>query len=298
MVKRTTIWAHPTNFYVGRLKKVKYIVIHSGETGEGSTPAEGMGNWFARDHGAGGRSSTHVGADTDSICRYVKDTDTAFGAPNVNATGFHVELAGRAGQTAAQWDDADSRLILANGALAAAEASQRLGIPAVWLTDDELRAGVKAGFITHAQASRVLGGTHWDPGSNFPAARFMTLVRSHLGGTSNTITPKEDEMSAAEVNELKAHIDKAIDRAIDYDGKVLVGGYTVGGKAFPGIAAVNIENQRRITALAAQVTSLSAAVKALAEAKGADSATILKAVEDAATKALSGLEITLTNKEG
>ena len=180
MVTRTSIPAHPTNYYVGRIKPVLYIVIHTGETDEGATPAEGMGNWFGQEHPAGQRSSAHRGADTDSICTYVADSNTAFGAPNVNANGWHLEHAGRAGQTTAQWDDDASRAILANGALAAAEASKRLGIPARWLTDAELRAGNVKGFITHAQASRVLGGTHWDPGPNFPADRYMALVKANL----------------------------------------------------------------------------------------------------------------------
>jgi hypothetical protein len=210
--KRTSIPAHPTNFYVGRQKPVQFIVIHDGETDEGSTAAEGMASWFARDHGAGGRSSAHESADTDSICRSVADANTAFGAPGVNANGWHLEHAGRAGQTASQWDDAASRLILANGAQAASEASVRLApltvdkkpIPARWLTDDELRraqsdARIK-GFITHRQASRVLGGTHTDPGPNFPADRYMALVRSHL---TITATPsEEDTMAAADVEQI------------------------------------------------------------------------------------------------
>lgn len=192
-VKRTSIPAHRTNFYVGRTGFLQFIVIHDGETNEGSTPAEGMGSWFAQDHGAGQRSSAHRGADTDSICTYVQDKDTAFGAPGVNSTGWHLEHAGRASQTASQWDDADSRLILANGALAAAEASVRLApltvdkkpIPAAWLTDAQLRAAQTdariKGFITHRQVTRVLkNGSHTDPGANFPAPHYMELVRSHL----------------------------------------------------------------------------------------------------------------------
>lgn len=194
-VKRTSIPAHPTNFYVGRQgKHVQFVVIHDGETDEGTTAAEGMAKWFAQDHGPGRRSSAHRSADTDSIASSVALKDTAFGAPGVNNTGIHIEHAGRAGQSASQWDDAASRLILANGAQAAAEASveatpltaDRKPIPAVWLTDAQLRAAQTnpriKGFITHRQASRVLGGTHTDPGPNFPSDRYMTLVRSHLGG--------------------------------------------------------------------------------------------------------------------
>lgn len=102
-LKRTRIPAHPTNFRAGRPGPVRYIVIHTGETDEGTTPAEGMGSWFAQYHGPGRASSAHQGVDTDSACTYVADGDTAFGAPGVNATGWHLELAGRAGQTSGQW---------------------------------------------------------------------------------------------------------------------------------------------------------------------------------------------------
>ena len=247
MVSRTSVPAHPTNYYVGRVRPITYIVIHTGETDEGTTPAEGMGNWFAQEHPAGQRSSAHRGADTDSICTYVADGDTAFGAPNVNASGWHLEHAGRAGQTSAQWDDDASRLILANGALAAAEASQRLGVPARWLTDAELRAGNVKGFITHAQASRVLGGTHWDPGPNFPATRYMTLVRSHLGSPSAVQAPAPQEAGLAADDVQKVN---------DYTKALLLDGYTVAGQRKPALLDVLVETQRRVSRTEAALSAL------------------------------------------
>ena len=85
----------PTNNQrLGRLRPIRVMVIHTGETGEGTTAAEGMCAWAANP-AAGG--SFHIAVDTDSACRSVADRDTAFGAPGLNADGLHLELAGRAG---------------------------------------------------------------------------------------------------------------------------------------------------------------------------------------------------------
>ena len=81
---------------------------------------------------------------------------------------------------------------------------------------------------------------------------------------SPTTTPQEDELSAQEVAELKAYIDKAVGGVIDYVGKITVAGYTDGGKPFPGMAKVDIETQRRVTALAnaMQPSALTSALRA------------------------------------
>lgn len=174
MVKRTSFPARTSNYHRGRLGGIRVIVVHTGETGEGSTAAEGMGSWFADQRA---RASAHKGADPDSICTYVRDADTAWAAPGANADGLQLELAGRAGQTSGEWDDAASRAILANGATVVREWCTQHAIPARWLTDAQLRDGVTRGLATHAQVSRVFKlSNHWDPGTNFPAARFLALV--------------------------------------------------------------------------------------------------------------------------
>ena len=78
-----------------------------------------------------------------------------------------------------------------------------------------------------------------------------------------------DDMSAADV--------KAVN---DYTAALLLNGYTVAGQAKPSLLDVLVETQRRVSTQGAQVEALSAAVKALAEAKGADADAITKAVVD------------------
>ena len=71
--------------------------------------------------------------------------------------------------------------------------------------------------------------------------------------TQSTTAPQEAALSAAEVKAINAHTTKTVnaaaDRVIEYVGQVLVSGYKVGDKQFPGMAKVDIENQKRITAL-------------------------------------------------
>lgn len=181
------------NKYKGRRRPIRVIVIHTGETQESKTAAEGMCSWAANP-AAGG--SFHIAVDTDSASRSVDDEDTAWGAPGVNADGLHLELAGRAGQASGDWFDTSSLKIMANGAQVVAALALRHSIPLRWLTDAELADGVSRGLCTHAQASRVFGGDHWDPGPGFPHDHFIELCRAAAGGQD---IPEEDDMQPADL---------------------------------------------------------------------------------------------------
>lgn len=181
MTTRTTVRADQSNFHQGRIAPViKYIVIHDGETQELPTAAEGMGAWFARPNVGG---SAHKGTDADSICTYIDDDDTAFGAPYVNSDGLHVEQGGRASQSAADWSDAYSKATIANTSIVVAEWSGQHGIPIRRMSDAQLAARNYAGVITHAQATRVLGprGGHTDPGAYYPLDSLIAQALAHTG---------------------------------------------------------------------------------------------------------------------
>ena len=82
-----------------RSNRPTLIVIHDGETSEGTTPAEGMASYFALESTI---ASTQLCADTDTSVRCVADSETANGAGGgVNGYALHIELAGRASQSAA-----------------------------------------------------------------------------------------------------------------------------------------------------------------------------------------------------
>lgn len=179
---RTSIPASTANYYQGRIAaKILYIVVHDGETQELGGAAEGMGSWFQNPQAQG---SAHKGTDSGSICTYVQDGDTAWGAPYVNADGLHCEQAGRSDQSALDWSDDYSRATIANTAIVCAEWHAQHGIPLRTMTDSQLSSRLYAGFITHAQATRVFGpyGGHTDPGLGYPLASMVNQAIAIAGG--------------------------------------------------------------------------------------------------------------------
>jgi len=170
----------------GRLAPIRLIVIHTMEVPETNSVAEAVGRAFAV---PARRASAHIGVDTDSTVRYVADDDTAWATPGANADGLQIELAGRAGQNARQWDDVPSRAILERAAQQVAIWCRAYGIPVRWLTDVQLADGKSRGIIGHADASRVFKRSdHTDPGRAFPRASFLARVKSLVGGAA-TGTP-------------------------------------------------------------------------------------------------------------
>jgi hypothetical protein len=175
----TTVISSPNKFE-GRRAPIRLVVLHTMESPETAGAAEAVGRIFAN---PARHASTHVGVDTDSTVRYVSDDDTAWAAPGANADGLHIELAGRAGQTARQWADASSEAILERAAHQVATWCRVYGIPARWLTHAQLADGRTRGIIGHADASAVFKlSDHTDPGRAFPRARFLARVKALIGG--------------------------------------------------------------------------------------------------------------------
>lgn len=86
-----------------------------------------------------------------------------------------------------------------------------------------------------------------------PLFTTVTHVPIRPGATGSTTT-KEPTLSAAEVEQINEHATAQANRVIKYVGDILVAGYTVGPQKFPGATKVDIENQRRISALTSLVT--------------------------------------------
>ena len=168
------------NKYTGRRAAIRLVVLHTMEVDENDpNVAEAVGNAFAN---PARQASAHVGADTDSECRYVADADTAWAAPGCNADGLQLEMAGRAGQTTGQWTDAASKKILERGAQRTATWCRTYGIPVKHLSDAELAAGQR-GIVDHWAATRVYRQSdHTDVGPAFPWASFIARVHALLGG--------------------------------------------------------------------------------------------------------------------
>jgi N-acetyl-anhydromuramyl-L-alanine amidase AmpD len=174
-VEVTQRWARPQTYRSAHRvpPQVRLIVLHSAECGEVPTAAEALASWAAGEQGPVG-ASWHFAVDSDSITQSVPEEAIAWHAGRVNADSIGIEQAGRASQSAAQWDDAYSRSMLANVAELLAYLSQRWEIPLVALTDDELRNGAR-GITTHGQITRAYSvrGGHTDPGPSYPLARVL-----------------------------------------------------------------------------------------------------------------------------
>jgi hypothetical protein len=163
-------------------RRVRLIVIHDMEFPERLSAAEDVARYFVDPRDAKGRpvaASAHICVDADSVVQCVYDRDVAYAAPGANHDGIQVELAGFARQTRAEWLDNYGRQMLDRAALAVAQYCRKFSIPAVHLSNDQLRAG-KAGIIGHYQASQVYKKSdHMDPGTSFPWDYFLDRVHAH-----------------------------------------------------------------------------------------------------------------------
>lgn len=159
-----------------------WVVLHTMETPEGDQIAENIASWFANPVAG---TSAHYCVDPDSVVQCVDERACAWAAMQVgNAYGIHIEMAGRAAQTAAEWADGPSQAILARTAALTADICRRHNIPARYLTDQQLADGER-GITTHAQISRVFKQSdHTDPGEGFPTQQFLGLVQRALGAAA------------------------------------------------------------------------------------------------------------------
>jgi len=193
-------WMPPRQWESGRngLPGPRVAVIHTTEGGEGATAAE---DGAAYDGRRTDGTSAHYFVDPDSIVQLVRTPDTAYSALwHGNQIGIHYELCGRAGQTVAQWHDADSAAILRLAAAQVARDCRKWGIPAVRLTPAQVRAGAKGicGHVDITGAYPEDHGDHTDPGPNFPWPEFLGYVQSALNG-DGPVTPAEMDQIAAKV---------------------------------------------------------------------------------------------------
>lgn len=163
------------------------VVLHSIEGPETAKAAENTASFFA--HGSGGRAaSAHYVCDADSIVQCVPEANQSWGAIGVNKWAVHIEQAGRAGQSSAQWDDPYSHsLIYGRVVPLIASICRRNNIPTVALDAAALIRSARAktaprGITTHAAvsaASKAIGlksSGHWDPGPHYPLAAVVAAV--------------------------------------------------------------------------------------------------------------------------
>lgn len=159
-------------------RRTRLIVIHTMEASEKPDTAEAVAAWFGGLRGTPPQASAHVCIDADSVVRCVRAEHDAAAAPGANQDGYHVELAGRAGQGASGWADDYSRAMLALAAEHVGEVAAMFEIPVRRLTVEQVRQGVLPGLCGHHEVSLAFRrSTHVDPGPTYPWESFLVDVQ-------------------------------------------------------------------------------------------------------------------------
>lgn len=152
----------------------KLIVIHDMEVDAPLTAAEAVGSYFSRGSSGG---STQYGIDNNSIQQYLPPTAVPWGAPYCNTQGIHIEQMGKAGWSTEKWKKYAAGTI-DRCAWLVAKLSIDFNIPIDHLTLAELRAG-KRGVVTHYDCTKVFGGSHTDPGPNYPLKMMLDKAKEY-----------------------------------------------------------------------------------------------------------------------
>lgn len=159
-------------------RTITTVVIHTMEIPERSGAARRCAAWFASEVS---EVSAHYCVDADEIVQCVDEADIAWHARGGNTTSIGIELAGYAGQTAADWDDPASVATLDRAAELVADVCRRHAIPVRRIRASGLRRGVR-GITGHADVSVAFRKSdHWDPGPSFPWVAFLRRVRDAQG---------------------------------------------------------------------------------------------------------------------
>lgn len=162
--------------------KVNLLVLHSMESPEKPGTAKAVANWFAGRLGTPPVASAHFCVGPDEVIQCVPLDEQGAHAPGANSRSVGIEHVGRASQTAAQWDDAESRETLIRSARVAAELIRALDIPFIRVGPEDLRLGM-GGICGHDTVTKAFpdkGHGHYDPGPNFPWASYLATVADEL----------------------------------------------------------------------------------------------------------------------
>jgi hypothetical protein len=175
------------HFYAGRNRPIRLIVVHDMEAPEQATTAESVASYFAGPNASD--ASAHFCIDNNSVVQCVKAGDTAWAAPGANADGVHLEHAGYARQSRAEWLDPYSESCLNWSSLVAAEVVKALAafgvdVPVRRLSVPEVAGGVVRGFCGHIDVTRAFrrsSHTDGDAGAEHTAAAVRRRGRAAAG---------------------------------------------------------------------------------------------------------------------
>ena len=178
----TTTAKHYTHGRQGHT--IQVIVLHSAENQELPGQAAHLVQWMAGSTAP--QASAHEMVDNLHVVVSVDDKDTAWAVDDfpLNLCSKSYELTGHASNTAAQWNDAYEKGVIAMATAAIKLDLKKYNIPPVHLTDKQILAihlGDRTikGICTHADISRALSirEGHTDPGVNFPLAALIAGLK-------------------------------------------------------------------------------------------------------------------------
>lgn len=165
-----------------------WIVLHSMEALELVTTSEGCANYFAN---PGDRqASTQFVCDVDSTIRCMEWDTRGASAAGMNDEAWHIEQAGFARQSAAEWRDPYSdRMIREQVAPLVAALAIRDGIP-LRFVDAAGLSRREPGVTTHHEGYKAFGGdVRTDPGFEYPMNDLLALARLIVHPTATARPP-------------------------------------------------------------------------------------------------------------
>jgi Negative regulator of beta-lactamase expression len=166
---------------------VKLSVAH---TTEGHADANSAEQGHVIDVGRTDGTSCHVFHDSDSSPQEVLRSDRSHSAfQHGNDIGIHHEQCGTASWTALQWQTPYAKAMRDRMARAQADDCKTYGLQVRRLTVAEVRAAYydngPGGICGHYDITRAFpedGGTHTDPGPNFPWSEHIAAVLHYVNG--------------------------------------------------------------------------------------------------------------------
>ena len=243
---------------------VQLIVIHTTEGSAHNRSAEDGAAYDARREDG---TSTHYFVDNDSVIQCVETRFRAHTARSQgNRRGIQYELCTRARTSPAGWMNPYHQAMLRRAAKQAARDAKRWGIPVRKISAERVAAGER-GFCGHVDITRAFpadGGTHTDPGINFPWAQFLALVKAELEPAK--APEQEDDMDDATIEKIA---NRAAEKVWGYDidrvtaGTQSAGGtlLTEGARSRESRTVIEPGQDAKLTALQEQVTALTALVE-------------------------------------